>query len=178
MPQIGDIAKGRNIERTGRQKWIWSACNKCGRERWVLYRKGGPVSLLCFRCGNDTKKGKRVSIATEFKKGEMSGNKHPLWKGGRWRSSRDGYVFIWKPDHPKANPSGYVGEHILVWEESNEMCLPEGYVVHHINGIKDDNRAKNLLALPRRGHSPSLTVKEVQKRLREVEGELAQRLMI
>ena len=174
MPQIGDLARGRDIERTGRQKWIWASCEECGRERWVLYRKGKPTSSLCFKCANAKKKGIRVSIATEFKKGQRPTS----YKGGRWKSSRDGYIFLLRREHLKANSLGYIGEHIIVWEEANNTPIPEGYVVHHINGVKDDNRARNLLALPRRGHSPSLTVKEVQKRLREVEGELAQRVMM
>lgn len=97
--------------------------------------------------------------------------KRTHWKGGRTR--HHGYIRLYKPDHPRQH-NGYIFEHIVVWEEAHNQPLPDGWVVHHLNGIKDDNRPKNLLALPRRGHSPGLTVKEVQKRLRELEAELAQ----
>jgi hypothetical protein len=60
-----------------------------------------------------------------------------------------------------------------VWEEAHGAMLPDGYVVHHMNGVKNDNRIENLLAIEKYKHSPSLTVKEVQRRLREVEQELA-----
>ncbi|MCX6008069.1 MAG: HNH endonuclease signature motif containing protein [Chloroflexi bacterium] len=97
--------------------------------------------------------------------------KRTHWKGGRGKFH--GYIRVWKPEHPKAN-GGYVFEHILVWEETHGQPLPDGWVVHHLNGIKSDNRPKNLLGMARRGHSPSLTVKEVQARLREVEAQLSQ----
>lgn len=101
--------------------------------------------------------------------------KRTHWKGGR--TKHHGYIRLYKPDHPRQH-NGYIFEHIVVWEESHHQPLPDGWVVHHLNGIKDDNRPKNLEALPRRGHSPGLTVKEVQKRLREVEAELAQQRLV
>ena len=88
------------------------------------------------------------------------------------------YIKVYKPYHYRADKKGYVFEHILNWENFNAMSLPEGYIVHHLNGVKDDNRPKNLLALLKKGHSPSLTVKEVQKRLRELEAIFAQRKMV
>lgn len=67
----------------------------------------------------------------------------PAWKGGVVRSRR-GYVRLHLPDHPDANPRGYVLEHRLVMERKlGRRLLPEE-VVHHINQIKDDNREENL----------------------------------
>lgn len=51
----------------------------------------------------------------------------------------NGYVCIWMPDHPKANPWGLVYEHILKAEEMLGRPLKDGEVVHH----KDENRANN-----------------------------------
>lgn len=96
------------------------------------------------------------------------------WRGGR--KLRGGYIYVYKPDHPMAlarktyNP--YVPEHILIWEQAHGRSLPTDWVIHHLNGIRGDNRLENLLALPRKHHSPMLNVKEVQKRLKEVEAEL------
>jgi len=101
------------------------------------------------------------------------GDKSSHWKGGR-NKRHGGYIEIYKPEHPRATVRGYVLEHILVWEEAHHQLLPSGWIVHHLNGIKDDNRPKNLLSMPKQGHSPNLTMKEVQKRLREVEAELTQ----
>lgn len=100
------------------------------------------------------------------------------WRGGKSHTGA-GYTVIYKPNHPRAmgkhkGKGIYVLEHILVWEETHHQLLPEGWLIHHLNGVKNDNHPQNLLALTKRGHSPALTLKGVQKRLREVEAQLAQ----
>lgn len=130
---------------------------------------GKPIHAKSTRCGSCATKHSQTWLKYEH----ASGERHPSWKGGRFHQ-KSGYVFVMSPSHPRANKGGYVPEHILVWEEAHNHPLPENWIIHHINGIKGDNRPKNLLAMPRQGHSPSLTVKEVQKRLREVEAELSQ----
>jgi hypothetical protein len=48
-------------------------------------------------------------------------------------------------DHPRAkNNGGYVLEHILVMEEMLGRHLLPGEQVHHRNGVRWDNREKNL----------------------------------
>jgi hypothetical protein len=47
-------------------------------------------------------------------------------------------------DHPRAS-RGYIFEHILVAEKSIGRYLPITAEVHHVNGVKDDNRASNLV---------------------------------
>jgi len=118
--------------------------------------------------------GTLIALAKRPKRIAPKGPNHPNWKGGRHKS-HGGYIQVYKPDHPRANIRGYVPEHILVWEEAHGKPLPKAWIVHHLNGIKDDNRPKNLLGMPKKGHSPALAVKEVQKRLREVEAELGQK---
>lgn len=100
----------------------------------------------------------------------------PCWKGGRIRTY-NGYIRIKNRTHPRADHQGYVLEHILVWEKANGMPVPRGFEVHHKNGIKDDNRPANLVALSRGKHRPDLFLKEIQKRLRQVETQLAQQRM-
>jgi hypothetical protein len=72
------------------------------------------------------------------------------------RKSFQGYIYIYKPDHPFASKSkttpGYIREHRVVWEEANGRLLGPKEVVHHINGIKDDNRPENLIALSNADH--------------------------
>jgi len=80
-------------------------------------------------------------------KGRFSGNKNPRWKGGRKKQS-DGYILIYKPNHPFADKKGYVLEHRLVMEKHLGRHLKPEEVVHHINGIKNDNRPKNLKLFP------------------------------
>ena len=105
---------------------------------------------------------------TEESKQKMSknqtwqkGENNPAWKGGI-RISPDGYVLIYKPNHPFTYKDTYVmPEHRIIIEEylrindpnSKYLILIEGkenkfldpqIVVHHINGKKKDNRIKNL----------------------------------
>ena len=74
---------------------------------------------------------------------------------------------IYNPHHPRAESHGYVLEHILVWEEAHGKPLPKGWVIHHLNGIPNDNRPQNLLAMPDRKHRRILAAKA--KRIQELE---------
>ncbi len=63
----------------------------------------------------------------------------------RKRIEQAGYVFVKSPKHPRANPhTGRVREHILVMEAKLKRCLLPGEEVHHKNGIRSDNRTRNL----------------------------------
>lgn len=70
------------------------------------------------------------------------GENNPNWKGGK--RIDDGYVLIYKPDHPRAKPNGYIREHTLVMEEYLGRWLDRGESIHHKNGIRHDNRIENL----------------------------------
>ena len=65
----------------------------------------------------------------------------------------DGYILIYKPEHPQADNKGYVREHRLVVEARIGRYLSRGEPVHHINGIRDDNRDVNLQLLSPSDHS-------------------------
>jgi hypothetical protein len=74
------------------------------------------------------------------------------WRGGVVRTST-GYVLEHRPDHPHADSYGYVRQHRLVVEQTiGRVLLPTEHV-HHINGIKDDNRPENLIALTKAAHN-------------------------
>lgn len=74
---------------------------------------------------------------------EFSGEKSSHWKGGKFIDNH-GYVFIYKPNHPFANKKGYILEHRFVKEKQLGRYLQPQERVHHFNGIKTDNRPKNL----------------------------------
>ena len=57
----------------------------------------------------------------------------------------NGYICIWMPNHPRANPWGLVYEHILKAEEILGRSLKDGEVVHHIDENRANNAYNNLL---------------------------------
>jgi len=79
------------------------------------------------------------------------GKRSFAWKGGR-RKDNNGYIQIWKPKHPNATMKGYVHEHRLVMSNHLGRPLTSKEFVHHKNGIKDDNRLKNLEIMTNRVH--------------------------
>ncbi len=119
---------------------------------------------------NKGTKGVMKPNKTSFKKGMKKlpnmyvfpkGKKNISWKGGTTKSR--GYVFIRKPNHP-FNHNGYVKRARLVMEKKIGRYLTPVEIVHHKNGIKDDDRPKNLQLLAdkfehRKFHNPRLKVK-------------------
>ena len=101
---------------------------------------------------SEANRGRKVSPETRRKiSGALQGKKHPTshrgekhynWKGGR--KYINGYVLIWKPDHPYASKNGYIFEHRLIVEQALGRYLRADEYIHHINGKRDDNRLENL----------------------------------
>lgn len=80
---------------------------------------------------------------SEARKGQFSGNKHPMWKGGKMVV--DGYMYIYNPSHPNATKMGYVCEHRLKMEKKLGRYLSKTETVHHKNHDRLDNRISNLM---------------------------------
>lgn len=79
------------------------------------------------------------------------GEGNPKWRGGKHKNS-DGYIKLFRPDHPKADKAGYVYQHRIVMEEYIGRDLKKDEIIHHINGIKDDNRMCNLIIVNAEEH--------------------------
>lgn len=145
MPQVNEIKRGKDIGKasSGLTKFIWHACEGCGKLRWVQYvlKKEIPVSKFCQYCAlHSEERSKKISE-------KASGRRHYRWQGGRMKT-KQGYIKIWLPKedffHLMVDTSGYVREHRLVMAKSIGRNLHSWEIVHHKNGIKDDNRFENL----------------------------------
>jgi len=102
------------------------------------------------RIGNQTQKGK-------------FGNLSQAWKGGRLL--KNGYVLIYNPKHPNTSATGYVPEHRLIMEKHIGRYLKKNELVHHINGIRTDNRLKNLVIVDSSKHEKHTLERILQKRI-------------
>jgi len=90
-------------------------------------------------------KGKKLSKETRLKMSKsQSGPNHYAWKGGIWKD-RFGYVYVYSPYHPFAKKDRYILRSRLVIEKQLGRFLAKNEVVHHINGVKGDDRPKNLM---------------------------------
>ena len=141
MPELNEIKRSQEIGKGGYYRWIWLACEDCGKERWFRLEKVNKSSgLVCRSCAPKLRRG----------------DKHPKWKGGRCLTSA-GYVLvkIYPEDffYPMANSHGYVLEHRLVMAKHLGRCLQAWELVHHKDGIKDHDEYSNLKMTTKGSHS-------------------------
>jgi len=155
---IGEIRKGQDIGKHRGNKYIWLACEDCGKERWVQLDKGEGT----HRCsGCSSRKNRRDA--------NLPGEKAFAWKGGKWSDKR-GYTWvIIRPGdfyYGMAEKRGYILEHRLVMAKSLNRCLLPWEVVHHKNGKKGDNGLENLELLPTmKYHIVDMNIKRKLKEL-------------
>lgn len=107
------------------------------------------------------------SPLTEFKKGDNIGKNNPNWKGGRYKRV-DGYIYLYKPQHPFANCNNkYIMEHRFVMEShlnKNEISHPAlisilgkrylslDWLVHHKDHDRSNNKIENLMLMSKSLH--------------------------
>jgi hypothetical protein len=117
---------------TKTRKTLWESRCDCGNSyvtlSTCLQRKGTIPSCGCW--------------TREYRKGLVR-DKSSNWRGGRIVTEH-GYILVYKPEHPAARSNGYVPEHRVVMEEKLGRLLFDGETVHHKNGVRNDNRIKNL----------------------------------
>jgi uncharacterized protein (DUF1330 family) len=95
---------------------------------------------------------------------DRQGENHHNWNGGK-HSDKNGYIWIYSPNHPNKSVRNYVLEHRLAMEKHLGRYLEKHEVVHHINGNRSDNRLDNLVLYD--SHSNHMSC---HKRLRDSNG--------
>jgi len=113
---------------------------------------------------------KRLGIKARHGSEARSFRNSSNWKGGRMVNC-DGYIAIYMPGHHRAH-ANHVLEHIYVWEQVHNRQLPQGWIVHHLNGIRNDNRPENLVAMPRGKHTKVELGEAYKRKIRELEAKV------
>lgn len=131
---VGEIKKAKELGYTSRNKYIYLACEKCQKPRWIRLIGDSPVSKLCKHCSDQSKMA------------NQNGENNPCWNGGKMVTQR-GYVKVRKPNHPQADSRGYICEHRLVMESIVGRYLLPNEIVHHIDGNLCNNEPSNLMLL-------------------------------
>lgn len=153
------------------------------REGYESRRKSveapNPSGLCMCGCGETTPIYTKTVPVRGYRKGDHwnympghwvpFGEGNPAWKGGRWKH-KTGYIYVYAPEHPSANHDGYVLEHRLVLEKTLGRYLEPNEHGHHINGVKDDNRPENLVALTKNAHHALHGAEALQRYRREHPG--------
>ena len=115
-------------------------CNKIMMVRPSLLERKKTCSK---RCQNKEKIGKRVSPATEFKKG----NRPQTWVPVGSEATSKGYIRA-----KVAEPNVWRQRSHIIWEEAHNKTLPDGWIVRHIDGNPLNDALENLKAMPRSQH--------------------------
>lgn len=123
---------------------------------------GCPISSIqrAFKKWQIPARSVREGVELAYKQGRRE-------RKGKYESN--GYIYIYQPNHHRANKAGWVCEHIFIWENAHSKILPEGWLIHHLNGIKHDNCPLNLLAMPKQNHHSAYLIQALRRRIRELE---------
>lgn len=165
------MPRGKNIKWNPEElrRLYWEEELSCSEiaEKLGLDKSRSEMTVYCaIRRFNIPIRNRKERDLLVSKKGKRAGKKSATFKGGRYQSQR-GYIWV------LVGPRKYRPEHQLVWERAYGE-IPKGYLIHHLNGIRNDNRLENLIAMPKRQHGKEgpTRIKVLQKRIRELEDKI------
>ena len=114
-------------------------------KEWAIYHE-----MICKGCSDKyVSPYKRVKYCTQLCQNQHNkqfGKNHWRWKGGK-ANVASGYIMV------RESTGKYVFQHRLIMEQHLGRKLTNNEVTHHINGIRNDNRLKNLQLMTRKEHA-------------------------
>lgn len=129
----------------------------CGAhyQRWrhhlplnVRIRQPAPPSGKCTIMGCNALHSARGLCSSHYNRWNRYGDpmKPPkrAKKGHARYGAPGGYIWIFAKGHPGANKNNCIFEHRIIMEKMLGRLLHKDERVHHKNGIRNDNRPKNL----------------------------------
>lgn len=132
-------------------RWCSRSCSDAARVRAVV--------ITCDVCGADVERkpseiGGRVYCSRAcYSRGVIRAAIDREHNGKPVRQDRDGYLWLWEPEHPESRRyKGWIAEHRLVAEQVIGRLLTSSDEVRHINRIRNDNRPENLEVLDNETH--------------------------
>ena len=153
------------------KRWCDECYRKRRKEQQGRYEHHGTDP--CPRCGGAMVR--RASLCRSCDNKDRAvrhlGENNPNWHQGRTRD-KFGYVHV-RVSATAKGTKAYRREHLVVWEAAHGP-IPKGWLVHHLNGIKDDNRIENLVAMSRSQHHRNHH-EPWEERIRALEQELRMR---
>jgi len=160
------------LELRGQGKSYQEIGNICGISRQRVHQILSPK----YTAGGWRKRDKNDTPQSLRGLGKFNGN----WKGGRY-IDKGRYILVKLPPddffYPMAGVRGYVLEHRLVVAKALGRNLHRWEIVHHKNGVKDDNRKRNLVLLTEAGHNQITHFEKIlarqEKRIGYLEGVLS-----
>lgn len=132
-------------------------CPRCGG--WKDH-----YAIVCQKC-------KRPEEWATPAKG-LKGPAHPAWRGGEM-VDRDGYIRLYRPDHPWPRRGGYILAHVALIELEIGRRIRSDENVHHIDGDRQNNDRSNLELVKKGAHSSHHRKLDTAKRKRDAAGRFA-----
>jgi len=123
--------------------FILKSCPECKKEFQTYTKRNSSNKKFCSKlCYKLYLKHDKETINRCLKIAQSGGQTR--WKNHIYSYMANGYRMIKVVNHPFANKRGYVYEHRLAMEKELGRYLQPQEVIHHIDGIKLNNKIKNL----------------------------------
>ena len=125
-PNLGDIAVGIQLGYTDNwRKYIWHACEVCGKQRWVLMKKEKPSSRTCKSCCHKL----NVKWIATNNKEPILGEIRPAKQTGR-----NGHSLLMWVECPQCKKARWTQKHKGKYKELCNKCYRQ---INRLNGKKD-----------------------------------------